>query len=264
MGDRPRAKHNFQKILSKLESREPKTRSSAARELMQQLTAVYGSRSKIASILGVSTPTVYRWLQAKFAPRDLLRIKAALGNSALADGLNLSLSAGAAAGNSGVHSIDFFFERAALARDIFKFKSFLEFQIGESKQIQRRMQELLEQNDELRMYYVFPAGSKADETFTRFYELLTAIDEPWTSRIYKCPVRDEMLALGLGYTGVIVLEYLDSGCKSFGRSVDILLEAPIRVYENGEPNAFVKQSIWIELPTDASYSLWTQWKSFLQ
>jgi hypothetical protein len=254
-----------ERALKKLESGVQSTRAAGAKELVQELVALGATKERIAGSLRISSPTIHRWASGKYSPRNSSKVRTMLNSPGF---LNKLLHPGAseATQDAGIHSIDFFFEAATFAKNIYKCKSFLEFLVSDSEHVQRRMKHLLEQNNELRIYYIFPSESRAEETFCRFFELLVTLDEAWAQRIRKCPLEDSdgLLALGFGYTGLAIIEYSDEGRKRFGRLVDVLLEVPVRAYENGEPNPFLKKSVWIEFPTEQAHNLWSRWKSFME
>ncbi len=241
------------------------TRAAGAKELVQELVGMGTTKERIAAALRISSPTIHRWASGKYSPRNSHRIKTVLSSPGFLDKLLRPAESGEAAEDAGVHSIDFFFETATFAKNIYKCKSSLEFLMSDSEQVQRRMKHLLEQNDQLKIFCVFPSGSRAEETFCRFFELLITLDQAWANRIQKCPVKDNdgLLALGFGYTGLVIVEYSDEGRKRFGRLVEVLLEVPVRAYENGEPNPFLKKTVWIELPTEQAHNLWSKWKEFM-
>src|SRR5262249_24873617 len=134
---------NFRKILKKLESEDQSQRSAAAIELVRELQTLYSTKERIAFVLGISAPTVHRWAKGEFAPRHLSRIKALLNNPGSVNQLQLPAGWLLPSLGEGIRTMDFFFEMAAFAKNVFKFKSLLEFQVGDSEQLQRRTKNLL-------------------------------------------------------------------------------------------------------------------------
>jgi len=254
----------LQKALKKLEGGTPVKRSAGAQELVRQLVLLGASKKKIAAGFSISLPTLYRWLNAQFSPRDMSRVRAALNHPDFLNQLLNPENAEKSWHPPELHSMDRFFNMAIHAKRVFKIKGFVEFQVSESRQVQSQMKQLLERNQKLKIYYVFPCHSRAEETFCPFFELLKTIGPEWSSRIKPCQVEDDagLLALGLGYAGVIIIDYDDPARKQFNRLVDVLLEVPVRTYENGEPNPFLKKKAFLELQTEVAHDLWMKWSKF--
>jgi len=256
------------RLLKRLESADIKARNAAAKELVQALIQVCGTPERASLLVKTSIPTLYRWSSGRAAPRNLSRLKEALADPNFENHLR-RLSGGAVpAEELGIHSMGFFLQRAPLASRIYIFKSFLEFGFVRSEQMQKELEQILEQNQELTIHCIFPSQSKADETLSRFCELARSFDQHWINRIKRHSVEDseQILALGLGLTGQIILEYTTPEARKQlgGRFLDFLVEVPVRVYEQSESGVFIKRNVWIELPQDEIQSIWLAWKAYLE
>lgn len=249
--------------LDKIENADLPGRPAAARELVQELIDSFGSPQLAAVALSVSPATLYRFRNGRISNRHLTRIRSVLTRPGAETPLQRTLSTHLPQ-HAGVHSIDFFYSRSVLAKDIFFFSSLLEFHAGDSEYFLRRTRELFEKNTELKMYLVFPTGSRAEETSNRFYELAQSFDEDWTSRIEKCPIADpdEMLSLGLGYSTQVALDYSAIGRRRFNKLLDVYVQLPL-AEQSGDSSALVNRLVFCELPTPQAHELFARWKRFL-
>jgi len=254
-------------LLKRLEQADKRSRRPATQELAQRLIHLCGTPERASLITRIPAPTLYRWAQGNSAPRNISRLKATLADPNFENQIKRFSGSFDPVQEAGIHSIRFFLERARLASKVFIFQSFLGFEFAHSERLQQQMEELLEANQDLTIHCIFPSKSKADEMLERFCELARSFDQHWITRIKRHSIDDneQVMALGLGLTGQLILVYTAEGRKQFGgRYLDLLVEVPVRVYEQSEPGVFIKRNIWIELPQEEIQSIWQGWKAFLE
>jgi transcriptional regulator with XRE-family HTH domain len=239
------------------------------------------SPQELAVAIKVSPATAYRWLKGSSVPRPThlssIRALALPGSDIQQAAL---VPAQFHHGQVGVYSVDYFFDHASHARNIYVIRTEGKFIAENDVQLERQLKELLEEDSSRIIIYLCPQSAGTSRTVTEESFKLLKNRFIWNNWRENAQLQDCDLStvgtrslgsggwafdLGATLASTFVLEFDDDGKKLHKMEFQILISIPVQRYsssliQGSEPVREIKyEQLFIEIPDMVTKEVLRKW-----
>jgi hypothetical protein len=226
--------------------------------------------------LDVQPITIRRWISGEYAPRLLhltqLRTHWGLVPTIDARGGGIGAVAEAPAsfdgGYAALRTINHVFYCLERALGLFIFKGMQAFRIGRSQQVREQVVKILQEHDDLHLYYLFRDESEAARSLQGFRDRHFVKESGVLAQIHGVALSaaEDPLGLSISPASPFILRYGPAGIAEFKREIDIWYEIPVEELDSqGHVIDYGSaKSVFVQLPEEEAMRTWHAWQPFIR